>query len=68
MTGLPNCLDCTHYYITYDPARPYGCRGLGFKSRTSPARVVYEASGIHCQLFTAKKQRNDGSSRSSRLE
>jgi len=65
MTGLPNCLQCIHYYITHDPARPYGCRALGFKSRINPARLVFETSGLHCQLFTAKKRRNDdpGSSR-----
>lgn len=59
-TGLPNCLQCIHYYITHDPARPYGCRGMGFKSMINPARLVYETSGLHCQLFAARKRRNDG--------
>jgi len=54
-----------NYFITHDPTKPYGCRALGFKSRISPALVVYESSGMHCQLFSAKKRQNDdsGSSR-----
>ncbi len=36
----PNCLDCVHYFITYDARRPYGCRAMGFKSRHNPAQVV----------------------------
>jgi hypothetical protein len=53
---LPHCLKCMHYFITHDPDRPYGCRAMAFKSRTSPARVVYGSSGIICQLYTPKKQ------------
>lgn len=61
ITEMPNCLQCIHYFITHDPAKPYGCRAMGFKSRINPARLVYEVSGIHCQLFTAKKRGNEGS-------
>jgi hypothetical protein len=43
-----------HHYVTYDPAKPYGCRAMGFKSRRMPAQVVYAASGLVCQLFTLK--------------
>ena len=25
----PSCLKCINYYITHDPAKPYGCRALG---------------------------------------
>ncbi len=34
------CRSCEYYYITHDPAAPYGCRALGFKSRRNPAVVV----------------------------
>ncbi|WP_136805402.1 uracil-DNA glycosylase [Desulfosediminicola flagellatus] len=61
-TNLPNCYKCTHYFITYEPAKPYGCRAMRFKSNRNPARVVYESSGIICQLFTPKKKiKPDGS-------
>ncbi|WP_240744818.1 uracil-DNA glycosylase [Desulforhopalus sp. IMCC35007] len=48
-----------HYFITYEPSNPYGCRAMGFKSRKNPARVVFESSGMECQLFKAKKQGGD---------
>ncbi len=54
---LPNCLKCIYYYVTYDSARPYGCRAMKFKSASNPARVVYSTSGIHCQLFAEKKKK-----------
>lgn len=56
VVALPHCLKCMHYFITHDPGRPYGCRAMAFKSRSNPARVVYESSGIICQLYTPKKQ------------
>jgi hypothetical protein len=51
----PNCLACLHFYITHQAQHPYGCRALGFKSLQYPAVVVFTSSGIHCQLFSAKK-------------
>jgi hypothetical protein len=36
-------------------ARPYGCRAMGFKSKKNPAQVVFENSGLECQIFVAKK-------------
>ncbi|MGV1099759.1 uracil-DNA glycosylase [Thiovibrio sp. JS02] len=59
-TSLPNCLACLHFFITYEPAHPYGCRAMGFKSREYPAKVVFASSGIHCQLFSAKKKQGPG--------
>jgi hypothetical protein len=51
---FPNCLKCIHYYITYEPAMPYGCRAMKFKTARNPAQVVYSSSGMHCQLFKQK--------------
>lgn len=55
-TERPNCLACRHFYITYEPAHPYGCRALNFKSLQYPAMVVFASSGIHCQAFSAKNR------------
>lgn len=55
--GRPNCLGCLHFYITHEPAFPYGCRALGFKSAQYPASTVFASSGIHCQLFARKTAR-----------
>ncbi len=54
--NLPNCMKCQHYYVTYRKDKPFGCRAMGFISRTNPARVVYTASGIHCQKFSARRK------------
>lgn len=49
-----NCMACRHFYITYEPSHPYGCRALGFKSKELPCRVVYVSSGMECQSFSKK--------------
>lgn len=52
----PNCRACLHFHITYDPAKPYGCRAMGFKSRQNPAKVVFVSSGATCRAFQARKK------------
>jgi hypothetical protein len=52
---IPNCLHCKNYFITHDPAAPYGCRAMAFKSQKNPARLVYETSGIICQFYAPKQ-------------
>jgi hypothetical protein len=49
-----NCRTCTYFYITWDAARPNGCKFHGFKSREMPDMIVYKSSGILCQAYTAK--------------
>jgi len=56
MSVRPVCIRCVHYFITYETARPYGCRAMGFKSKKNPARVVFESSGFECQLFVPRKK------------
>ena len=50
------CPGCRHYRITWEPHHPYACRAHGFKTGINPSVAVYQASGIHCQLFSPKKQ------------
>jgi len=50
----PRCTRCVHYYITFDPSFPYGCRILGFKSRSVPEKEVQSASDMPCQSFQPK--------------
>jgi hypothetical protein len=52
------CVKCRHYLITWEPRQPYGCRAHGFKSPKSPAIVVFESSGMECQLFEPKNTPN----------
>lgn len=55
-TNTPNCFKCAHLSITFEPAKPYACKGMRFKSKKLPAAVVFENSGFHCQLFSPKEK------------
>ena len=50
----PNCYQCRHFAVSWDPALPYLCRLMGFKSRALPAIEVLRVDGIFCQGFEAK--------------
>lgn len=52
------CLECRHYYITWDPSFPYGCRAFRFKSATMPYLEVISASQIECLKFEPRKKMN----------
>jgi hypothetical protein len=52
---VQTCKDCFHFFVTYDPQFPYGCRGMGFKSRRHPYLEVQEATGLPCQGHETKK-------------
>jgi hypothetical protein len=52
--GTVVCVKCRYYSITWEPRQPYGCLAHGFKSRRNPALVVYQSSGLQCQLFEPK--------------
>jgi hypothetical protein len=49
-----SCRNCRHFYITWDPKMPYGCRTMGFKTRRLPSMLVRESSGMDCQGFQEK--------------
>ncbi len=56
-----DCHRCAHYFVTWDPRFPHGCRRMGFKSRMVPAGEVRRTmSGHECLLFQTKA-RSDGS-------
>ncbi|MEI7784117.1 MAG: hypothetical protein WCK08_07030 [Betaproteobacteria bacterium] len=50
----PNCFDCRHFAVSWDPALPYSCRLMGFKSRALPAIEVLRADGVFCQGYAPK--------------
>ncbi|OQX14052.1 MAG: hypothetical protein BWK76_15330 [Desulfobulbaceae bacterium A2] len=52
----PNCRGCRHFFVTHDPRSPHGCRAYGFKSAREPAEVVFQNSGLPCQLFRARQR------------
>jgi hypothetical protein len=51
---VPDCRRCRHFFITYEPRRPQGCRAYGFRSREAPAQAVRHHSGQPCLLFAAR--------------
>jgi hypothetical protein len=55
------CHKCRYYKVTWDSHQPYGCVAHAFKSHRNPALVVYETSGIECQLFEIKTRPVSGS-------
>jgi len=49
-----DCRKCVHYHVTWEPARPHGCRAMGFKSQHLPSLVVIRNSGTVCLYFRQK--------------
>jgi hypothetical protein len=52
--GAPNCWQCRHFAVSWDPNLPYSCRLMGFKSRIMPAIEVLRADGTRCRGFMPK--------------
>jgi hypothetical protein len=50
-----NCRRCVHYFVTWEPKKPHGCKAYGFKSPQIPSMVVYKSSGMECGLFSQKQ-------------
>jgi hypothetical protein len=52
----PVCRQCIHYYVTWKPGLPHGCRALHFKSQYLPSIVVRSTSGEACHYFALKRR------------
>ena len=50
-----NCLKCVHYFITWDPSFPRGCKLFGFKTAAHPNSTVVEATGSQCRNYVIKR-------------
>lgn len=55
-TGAPNCWQCRHFSVSWDPKLPYTCRLMGFKSRITPALEVLRVDGTRCRGFMQKPE------------
>jgi hypothetical protein len=49
-----NCFKCEYFFITWDKAKPYGCKAFGFKSALLPSKIVYQNSQKPCMAFSKK--------------
>lgn len=52
--GAPNCWQCRHFAVSWDPRLPYACRLMGIKTRMMPAIEVLRADGERCRGFSLK--------------
>jgi hypothetical protein len=50
----PDCWKCAYFTVSWDPAKPYACKLMGFKSRMLPSFEVKMADGHDCRGFTSK--------------
>ncbi|MCX7711001.1 MAG: uracil-DNA glycosylase [Clostridia bacterium] len=55
--GTVNCQKCLHYYITWDPKFPYGCKLFGVKSRQAPSVIVYQSLGKACENYKENEKK-----------
>jgi len=53
-SDAPNCWQCRHFSVSWDPNLPYACRLMGFKSGIMPALEVLRADGSRCHGFSRK--------------
>ncbi|KZE76356.1 uracil-DNA glycosylase [Paenibacillus elgii] len=49
-----NCLKCKHFYVTWQPSFPRGCRAYGFKTADMPSALVMRSSGKPCLSYEEK--------------
>ena len=63
--GAPNCWQCRHFGVSWDPKLPYLCRLMGFKSRVTPSIEVLRADGQRCRGFVAKPDTTNSASSNS---
>lgn len=58
MSGPPppriDCMKCVHFYVTWDPSFPRGCKAYGFKTSAMPSASVLSSSGKPCLSFEPK--------------
>ena len=54
--GMPDCMRCRHFKITWEPAFPRACLMFGLKCRNLPSTEVFLSTGKHCFAFEEKKK------------
>jgi predicted kinase len=57
MSKKIDCLNCQHYYITWDNTAPRGCKAFNMKSSQMPCNVIKQTSHEDCMKFEPKKKK-----------
>jgi hypothetical protein len=50
-----NCINCKHFFVTWESRFPYGCNAYEINSKTAPNLQVLENTGLACLLFEFKQ-------------
>ncbi|RED66248.1 uracil-DNA glycosylase [Cohnella lupini] len=53
-----DCMKCRHFYVTWDPRNPKGCKAFGFKTSQMPSLAVFSSSGKPCLNFEPKASKD----------
>jgi hypothetical protein len=48
---------CIHYFTTFDPELPRGCKLYGMRTRQFPNLMVKKETGSDCMGFEVKKRK-----------
>jgi hypothetical protein len=62
-SGAPNCWQCRHFAVSWDPKLPYTCKLMGFKSRSLPMIEVLRADGRLCHGYASKSGAEQGAAK-----
>ncbi len=52
------CHQCQYYFVTWEQAKPHGCKAFNFKSKILPSMVVQQNSGQACEVYKPKIRQN----------
>ena len=53
-SNIVNCMQCVHFYVTWEKKFPKACKIYDFKTKTLPSAAVYEITGVQCLAFERK--------------
>ncbi len=53
-----SCMKCKHYFTTFDPALPRGCKLYGMRTVQFPNLLVKRETGSDCMGFEERKRSN----------
>ena len=51
----PNCFQCKHFKITWEPAFPRACGVFGIKCKNLPSAEIFLSTGKHCFSYELKE-------------
>ncbi|WP_443640404.1 hypothetical protein ABXT70_10295 [Candidatus Njordibacter sp. Uisw_039] len=53
-SSTPDCMQCKHFYVTWEAKFPRGCRLFAIKSRQLPMIEIMRIDGHACRGYAPK--------------